>query len=264
MTERSSQRRDARRVTVGEAAALLGISKEAVRMRIRRGTLRSEKSDDRVYVWLDEDLGANQGDVHHADQGAAYRELIEQLRAEVEAWREEARRKDHIIAGLIERLPPQLEAPPDEPGADLTATEEPGKGEGPTHRSLQAAPGGGGCWEDRRKGMAEGLRLEDWIGKRVTVNLYSTAEVVRKNTVIKGMDVVSEEETTSDRPLIIAVEGFLEGVDLSGVIVLFDPERDVSNQRGRVRSTGPEQSPRHVFYPWQRVSLVERIEEAEE
>ena len=57
--------------------------------------------------------------------------------------------------------------------------------------------------------MAEGLRLEDWIGKRVTVNLYSTAEVVRKNTVIKGMDVVSEEETTSDSPLIIAVEGFL-------------------------------------------------------
>ncbi len=127
LTERSSQRRDARRVTVGEAAALLGISKEAVRMRIRRGTLRSEKSDDRVYVWLDEDLGANQDDVQHADQGAAYRELIEQLRAEVEAWREEARRKDHIIAGLIERLPPQLEAPPDEPGADLTATEEPGK-----------------------------------------------------------------------------------------------------------------------------------------
>ncbi len=142
MTERSSQRRDARRVTVGEAAALLGISKEAVRMRIRRGTLRSEKSDDRVYVWLDEDLGANQDDVQHADQGAAYRELIEQLRAEVEAWREEARRKDHIIAGLIERLPSQLEAPPDEPGADLTATEEPGKGE--MRRSSAGAGSGGG------------------------------------------------------------------------------------------------------------------------
>jgi hypothetical protein len=58
--------------------------------------------------------------VHHADEGAAmpaYRELIEQLRGEVEAWREEARRKDHIIAGLIERLPPQLEppAPPETP-----------------------------------------------------------------------------------------------------------------------------------------------------
>jgi hypothetical protein len=112
--------------------------------------------------------------------------------------------------------------------------------------------------------MAEGLRLEDWIGKRVTVNLYSTADVARKTTVIKGMDIVSEEETTSDRPLIIAVEGFLEGVDLSGVIVLFDPGRDVSSQRGQVRSAGPEQSPRYVFYPWQRVSLIERIKEPDE
>jgi excisionase family DNA binding protein len=131
LTERSSGRRDARRVTVGEAAALLGISKEAVRMRIRRGTLRSEKTDDRVYVWLDDDLNADQDTVQHGNQ-TAYRELIEQLRGEVEAWREEARRKDHIIAGLIERLPPQLEPPrageaepPDEPGDDLTATEDP-------------------------------------------------------------------------------------------------------------------------------------------
>ncbi len=137
MTERSSQRRDARRVTVGEAAALLGISKEAVRMRIRRGTLRSEKTDERVYVWLDDDVNADQNAVPHADEGAAYRELIEQLRGEVEAWREEARRKDHIIAGLIERLPPQLEAPPDERGADLTASEEP---EGSQPRSASGGP----------------------------------------------------------------------------------------------------------------------------
>jgi hypothetical protein len=130
LTERSSQRRDARRVAVGEAAALLGISKEAVRMRIRRGTLRSEKTNDRVYVWLDDDVNADQDAVHHADEGTAYRELIEQLRSEVEAWREEARRKDHIIAGLIERLPPQLEAPPDAPGGPETP-DSPGPRERP-------------------------------------------------------------------------------------------------------------------------------------
>jgi excisionase family DNA binding protein len=156
LTERSSGRRDARRVTVGEAAALLGISKEAVRMRIRRGTLRSEKTDDRVYVWLDDDLNADQDTVQHGNQ-TAYRELIEQLRGEVEAWREEARRKDHIIAGLIERLPPQLEPPrageaepPDEPGDDLTATEDPDRGcPGPmrpqARRRPYIAPGGAGC-----------------------------------------------------------------------------------------------------------------------
>ena len=130
LTERSSQRRDARRVTVGEAAALLGISKAAVRMRIRRGSLRSEKTDNTVYIWLDDDLNADQDAVHH-DVGSAYRELIEQLRGEIGAWREEARRKDHIIAGLIERLPPQLEAPPDERESPETSQgyESPGRSE---------------------------------------------------------------------------------------------------------------------------------------
>ena len=33
-----------------------------------------------------------------------------ELRAEVAAWREESRRKDHIIAALVERVP-ALEAP---------------------------------------------------------------------------------------------------------------------------------------------------------
>jgi hypothetical protein len=118
---------------VSEAAALLGISKEAVRMRIRRGTLRSEKANDRVYVWLDDDVNADQDTVQHADVGeasgaAAYRELIEQLRSEVEAWREEARRKDHIIAGLIERLPPQIEEAPGATEPDQ-ASQPPGGGE---------------------------------------------------------------------------------------------------------------------------------------
>ena len=140
MTERSSQQRDARRVTVGEAAALLGISKEAVRMRIRRGTLRSEKTDERVYVWLDDDINTDQDNVQHSDL-PAYRELIEQLRGEVEAWREEARRKDHIIAGLIERLPPQLEAP-QEPSESPETAESPGPRERPfadEERSQEAA-----------------------------------------------------------------------------------------------------------------------------
>jgi excisionase family DNA binding protein len=127
LTQRSSQRRDARRVTVSEAAALLGISKEAVRMRIRRGTLRSEKTDDRVYVWLDEDLNADQDAVRHRARDAgvadARDQLIEHLRSEVEAWREESRRKDHIIAGLVERLPPQLEPPREQPADERGATE---------------------------------------------------------------------------------------------------------------------------------------------
>ncbi len=124
-------------MTLREAARVLGISKEAVRKRVKRNTLAHEKGEDgRVYVSLPEgdvyipdggdegmdasvdasvDAGGDEGtddaggrDHDHPDDRD---ELISELRAEVAAWREESRRKDHIIAGLIERLPPQLEAP---------------------------------------------------------------------------------------------------------------------------------------------------------
>ncbi len=117
-----------RGVTLREAAEVLGVSKEAVRKRVKRGSLRSVKGEDgMVYVYLpasppmgedavgDRDQGAQDpahlGDRDRGDHGDLRDALIAELRAEVEAWREESRRKDHIIAGLVERLPPQLEAP---------------------------------------------------------------------------------------------------------------------------------------------------------
>ncbi len=56
--------RGKRRMSLREAAVLLGISEDAVTMRIRRGTLRSEKTDEQVHVWVDEDP--------HTDQNAVY------------------------------------------------------------------------------------------------------------------------------------------------------------------------------------------------
>jgi len=53
-------------------------------------------------------------------------ELIAQLRSEVEAWREEARRTDHLLAAALERIPPQLEAPREPP---QTVEEEPERAE---------------------------------------------------------------------------------------------------------------------------------------
>jgi excisionase family DNA binding protein len=45
-----------RRLTVQEAAEVLGTSVDAVRMRVRRGTLESEKDPDgRVHVWVNGD-----------------------------------------------------------------------------------------------------------------------------------------------------------------------------------------------------------------
>jgi excisionase family DNA binding protein len=136
LTERSSGRRDARRsgarVTVSEAAALLGISKEAVRMRIRRGTLRSEKTDDRVYVWLDNDVNVDQDAVHYGagttPSADPRDQLIMQLRSEVEAWREEARRKDHIIMNMTEVMK-ALSPPTEPPESVLRPTEREDRGD---------------------------------------------------------------------------------------------------------------------------------------
>ena len=127
VTARGPERRDARRVAVGEAARLLGISKDAVRMRIRRGTLRAEKTDNRVYVWMDDDAYGDHNAVHPQDEveGSARAEelreqvlyLREQLDREREARTEERRRHDTIIAQLTQANAalasrvPELKAP---------------------------------------------------------------------------------------------------------------------------------------------------------
>ncbi len=101
------------RFTVPEAAQLLGISPEAVRARIHRGTLRKEKgADGTVYVRLDYDQSppnGNGADDQTPDQTpmvevlreqVAY--LKEQLDREREARTEERRRQDTIIAQLTQ------------------------------------------------------------------------------------------------------------------------------------------------------------------
>ncbi len=126
-----------RRLTVQEAAEVLGASVDAVRSRIRRGSLDSEKGEDgRVYVWL----GSDQADDEPQRQveGGEARELIEVLRAQVEDLRgrldretEANRENRRIIAGLIERVP-ELEAPTQEPQESrLRAQEEEPEGQEP-------------------------------------------------------------------------------------------------------------------------------------
>lgn len=117
-----------RRLTLLEAAEVLGISKDGVRMRVRRGQLPSVKGEDgRVYVFVDND----QDDVPPESSSEAThpsRELVEVLRAQVEDLQSrldresEANRENRrIIAALLERVPPALEAPVDEQGSPATA-----------------------------------------------------------------------------------------------------------------------------------------------
>ena len=134
------------RATVEEAAKILGTSENAVRKRIERGTLPSEKVDGVRYVLLfDSDMPQHATDTAgdsvtdmptdmphdlalmqaHLD---SMQEQVSYLKAVVQTRDEELRRKDHIIAALTERIP-ELE-PPREVSREAresprTASEEP-------------------------------------------------------------------------------------------------------------------------------------------
>jgi hypothetical protein len=109
------------RATVQEAAKLFGISPEAVRARIQRGTLPKDKDPDgTVDVRLNDnqarpkrDRTGDETSAQSTDQTHLVASLDEQvsfLRAELLTRNEELRRKDHIIAALSERIP-ELSAP---------------------------------------------------------------------------------------------------------------------------------------------------------
>ena len=119
------------RLPVTEAATVLGISTEATRQRVKRGTLPTERDEDgNVFVLLDAD-GTPGGTADSTALIAAKDETIQALKEQLAAWQEESRRKDHIIAALTERIP-ELEAAPEAREASQTASEEPGSTSPPT------------------------------------------------------------------------------------------------------------------------------------
>jgi hypothetical protein len=111
VNDQSGERRSGRRVHLSEAAALLGVSKDAVRMRVKRGTLPSEKGEDgRVYVWVNDNPDGDPDTVHPEPQVKAWRELIDELRDRVRSLEESNRENRRIIAALTSRIP-AIEAP---------------------------------------------------------------------------------------------------------------------------------------------------------
>jgi hypothetical protein len=126
---------DVRRTTVAQAAEVLGISAEAVRGRIRRGTLPVEREGGAVYVLLS-DQAADRTTTDQprttADQPTDRTELlIAELQDRVRSLEEANRENRRIIAALTQRIP-EIEAPPQgtppEPSeAPAEATEQPGR-----------------------------------------------------------------------------------------------------------------------------------------
>ena len=125
------------RLTVSEAASALGISAEAIRQRIKRGTLITEKdAEGTVLVLLDPDRTRTNDDSTtdrttdlllmqaHLDSMA---EQVSYLKAVIQTRDEELRRKDHIIAALTERIP-ELEPAREPRDGPTEASEEPGGG----------------------------------------------------------------------------------------------------------------------------------------
>src|SRR5215211_1926757 len=112
------------RQTIAEAAKKLEVTQEAIRARIRRGTIEHDKDESgKTYVYLTEDEAHNQQKDNTVVNGVvndyitSLKSEIESLKADREVWQEEAKRKDTIIAQMTQTLQttinriPELEAP---------------------------------------------------------------------------------------------------------------------------------------------------------
>jgi len=127
-----------RRVTVQEAAELLGLTVEAVRGRIKRGKLEHTKEDGAVFVILDTDQTATgptgqrpveEPDTDQSERVEDLKEQIAHLRLQLEEEREARRRADTILAQLAAANAEQartiraIEAPQGAPGAPQAPAE---------------------------------------------------------------------------------------------------------------------------------------------
>jgi hypothetical protein len=117
---------ESKHYTVSEAARVLGITEAAVRARINRGKLESEKVENTVYVRLDSDTTP----VNSGDQTAlveALRDQVGMLKQQLNTEQAASAELRRIIAALTSRIP-ELEAPRQEPQeAPTEDTEQPSR-----------------------------------------------------------------------------------------------------------------------------------------
>src|SRR5919107_5580419 len=105
----TSQDLPADRVTVPEAAELLGVTQSAVRKRVQRGTIPWDKdSEGRIYVYVDlSEAGPEtvRDKSRDAAPGQSRDELLEAYRDQVEFLRRELERKDTLLMSLMQHVP---------------------------------------------------------------------------------------------------------------------------------------------------------------
>jgi hypothetical protein len=119
------------RLTVYGAARRLGISEDAVRMRIKRGTLAANKEGGRLYVLLDAEPTSEPTPDHTAELIATLREHLEAERRALQAERDAHAESRRLLLQAVQKIPDAIEPPqepPQEPSeASETATARPGR-----------------------------------------------------------------------------------------------------------------------------------------
>ncbi len=143
------------RVTVEEAARLLGIEKASVKKRIQRDKLKPERDDSGVlYVWLDvsetvQDPSGTGTETVRDELVDALRDQVADLRARLDREQDANRENRRIIAAFTSRIP-ELEAPRDRPEGPETVEEAPEvatpRSDSPGPQEATEAPERRGWW----------------------------------------------------------------------------------------------------------------------
>jgi excisionase family DNA binding protein len=131
------------RLTIQEAAHRLGVSESAVRKRIKRGTLKREKTEDgRVLVYMEASVPGTE-EVRTPEPDALISEMQERLaflERELDVRTEEIRRRDTIIMNMTEAMK-ALSPPPQEASSEPRESPETVEGE-PERTEPRPATGG--------------------------------------------------------------------------------------------------------------------------
>ena len=122
MNGNASRDRPVDRVTVPEAAEMMGVTQSAIRKRVHRGTIPWDKDHEgRIYVYVEpsemrpETRG---GKARDTSAGQSGEELVEAYRDQVEFLRRELERKDTLLMSLMQRVP-ELEPAKDDSSSEI-------------------------------------------------------------------------------------------------------------------------------------------------
>ena len=133
---------DQQRLTVDQAAQVLGLSVDAIRSKVKRNSIPHTRESGRVYILLSVDQATTSHD-QAADQGAGgpqpesgtltseLRDRLRYVEGQLEAERQAHAEARRLLMAALERIPPQLEAPSGAREADEPGKAPPDRGTGP-------------------------------------------------------------------------------------------------------------------------------------